>query len=299
MKLKHVFAILLLTVTAVALNAQIRYGFKTGLNFAHFNSPSETNDAGADLETWKNVTGFHIGATFSYHFTDNYSMRAELLYSKKGAKYTFDGQSYRVFRNGTSSVVSTGNSRYLININNSYLDFPLMGVARFGDFELSAGAYVSFLVGSIGDGSLRYSGKTIPKQNDIINKSDNDSKELVFNINHNYRKDDPGKGDNAQEVIALVDGVSLELPKTLGAYYDYPEDKGTLYKGLDYGLTGGVSYYLSSSLYAGFRIQYGMADITNDAADLSKARINEDGTLIYRNDKDKNFAIQASVGFSF
>ncbi len=298
MKPNYVFAILLL-VSSCSLNAQIRYGFKTGLSFAHFNGPSETNDAGASLETWKNVTGFHIGATFSYHFTDNYSVRAELLYSKKGAKYTFDGQSYRVFRYETGSTLSSGTSRYLININNSYIDIPLLGVARWGDFELSAGGYVSFLVGSIGDGSLRYSGKTAPPQEFQIKDKNTGKDQLVFNLNYNYRKDKPGEGDNAGKVIAELGTRDVELPNTLGAYFDYTEDKGNLFNGLDYGLTGGVAYYLSRSLYAGVRIQYGMADITRNAADLSKVSVNADGSGIYRNDKDKNFAVQVTVGFGF
>ena len=298
MKSKYVFALFLLAA-AFSLQAQIRYGFKTGLNFAHFNGPSETNDAGADLETWKNVTGFHIGATFSYHFTDNYSLRAEALFSKKGAKYTFDGQSYRVFRYETGSTLSYGNSRYLININNSYIDIPLMGVARWGDFELSAGGYVSFLIGSVGDGSLRYSGKTAPPQQFQIKDKNTGKDELVFNLNYNYRKDDPGEGEFTTKVIAELGTRDVELPGYLGAYFDYPEDKGRLFNTLDYGLTGGIAYYLSRSLYFGLRLQYGMADITNDKADLSKARINDDGTLIYRNDKDKNFAVQATVGFGF
>lgn len=298
MKSKYVFLFLLLA-SSFALNAQIRYGFKTGLSFAHFTGPSETNDAGANLETWKNVTGFHIGATFSYHFTDNYGLRMELMYSKKGAKYTYDGQSYRIFRYANGSTLSTGSSRYLINVNNSYIDIPLVGVARWGDFELSAGGYVSFLVGSVGDGSLRYSGKTAPPQEYQVKDKNTKKDELVFNLNYNYRKDDPGEGDNAQVVIAELGTRDVEMPKTLGAYFDYPEDKGNLFNGIDYGLTGGVSYYLSRTLYAGLRIQYGLADITNNNADLSKARVNSDGSLIYRADNDKNFAIQATIGFGF
>ena len=301
MKLKYALAFLFLAFVC-SLNAQIRYGFKTGLNFAHFNGPSEMDDAGKDLESWSNITGFHIGATFAYQFTDNYSLRAELLYSKRGAKYTFDGQSYRTFRYDNSSTMSFGNSRYLVNINNSYIDIPVTAVARWGDFEISGGAYVGFLISSVGDGSLRYSGKTAPPQNYTIKDVNTGKDELVFNLNYNYRKDNPGEGgDDVGAVIAELSSapLRLEMPGTLGAYYDYTEDRGSLFNSLDYGLIGGVSYYLSSSLYAGVRLQYGMADVTNSDADVSKARLNEDGTFIYRDDKDKNFSIQVSVGFSF
>lgn len=298
MKLRYVLAMVLVTFV-FSLDAQIRYGFKTGLNFASIKGPSDVDADGRELESWGNVTGFHIGATFAYAFTDNYRLQTELLYSKRGAKYTFDGDSYRVFRYTNGQTLSTGNSRYLINVNNSYLDIPLVFVARWGDFELSGGAYAGLLLSSVGDGSLRFSGKTVPLGNTVTNNETGVS-ELVFNISHNYRKDDPGAGEGDEKVIAKVDARNIEMPKTLGAYFDYTEDKGSLYSSLDYGLVGGLAYYLSSSLYLGARLQYGLADVTNNKADLSKTEINiTDGTMIYRDDKDKNFVIQVSVGFSF
>lgn len=298
MKLRYALAFLL-AFFVFSLNAQIRYGFKTGLNFAKFNSPSETDNAGNSLENWDNVTGFHVGATFGYNFTDNYSVRAEFLFSKRGAKYTFDGESYRVFRFPNGQTLTTGNSRYLINVNNSYIDIPVVFVARWGSFELSGGGYAGFLVGSTGDGSLRYSGKTVPLGNTVVN-AETGVTELVWNLSHNYRKDKAGAGEGPDVVIARVDARNIETPATLGAYYDFPDTRKVLYNTLDYGLVGGLSYYLSNSLYIGARIQYGLADITNNAADLSKTQINvSDGTLIFRDDKDKNFMIQASVGFSF
>jgi hypothetical protein len=287
------FCTALLAVAALTLNAQVRYGFKTGLNFARLDGPSELNDAGAELETWKNTTGFHIGMTFSYHFTDNVGLRGEFLYSKRGAKYTYDGQSYRVFRYDGGSTLAAGNSKYLLNLNNSYLDLPVMAFARLGDFEISGGGYVGFLVQSASDGSLTFSdGRTVPLGNEI--------EKIQFNLQHNYRKDKPGEGvKNSATFVARVDARNIELPKTVGAYFDHPEDRGSLYNTIDYGLTGGVTYYFSRALYINARLQYGLADVTNNDADLSKARTDENGGLLFRDDKDRNFVIQTSVGFSF
>jgi len=284
-------------------SAQIKYGFKTGLNFASMRGPSEMNNAGEDLETWKNTTGFHIGMTFGYKFTDNFGARAEFLFSKRGAKYAFEGESYRVFRHTTGEVLSLGNSRYLINVNNSYLDLPVLLYARAGAFEFSGGAYVGVLVASTGEGSLRYSGKTAGLGNDVFDLATN-NKELVFNLNHNYRRDKPGTGSSSSgddKVINVkADAFVSETPRTMGAYYDLPENRGRLYNSLDYGLIGGVTYYLSRALYFGARVQYGLADITNNNADLTKARLESpSGALVYRADEDRNFVIQASVGFSF
>ena len=292
MKLKLTFTAFFALTFAFSLSAQLRYGFKTGLNFARIDGPSETSTAGENLETWKNVTGFHIGMSLGYNFTDNYGVRGEFLYSKKGAKYEFKGPSYRIFRYDGGSTYTTGTSNYLININNSYLDLPVMGYARWGDFELSAGVYASLLIGSYGTGSLTYdNGKTDPLGNSVDR--------VQFNLDYNYRKDKPGEGDNTQNVLVKVDSRTLELPKQLGAYYDYPEDKGNLFNAADYGLIGGVSYYFSHALYFGARLQYGLADLTNNDADLAKGSTNADKSLIYRADKDKNVNIQVSVGFSF
>ncbi len=295
--------LLLLILSSFSVKAQIKYGFKTGLNFAHIIGTSETNDAGTDLETWKNTTGFHIGMTFAYKFTDHFGLRGEFLYSKRGAKYTFDGQSYRIFKHTTGSVLTYGTSRYLIELNNSYLDLPIMAYGRLGDFELYAGGYVGILIQSAGEGSLRYSGKTALLGNDVYVNPNKSDIVLNFNLNHNYRRDDPGAGsaesDNEAPVSVKVDGFISETPKTLGAYYDYPEGAGRLYNSLDFGLVGGVSFYISNALYLTGRVQYGLSDISNNDADLSKAHIGTNGELIYRDDKHQNFMIQASVGFSF
>ena len=280
-----------LILFAFATQAQLRYGFKTGLNFARMDGPSEVNAAGEDLENWKSITGFHIGLSLGYKVNDYFGLRGELLYSKKGSKYTFEGDSYRIFRYEGGSIQATGRSRYLINVTNAYLDVPIVAYGRWKDLEISAGGYVGLLIQSTGDGSLSFTGgRTVPLQNSVS--------DLEFNLNHNYRKDDPLGGETDQTVVVKVDAKTLELPKTLGAYYDYPEDKGRLYNALDYGLVAGLTYYLSRSLYAGVRLQYGLSDITRSEADLSKGRT-DNGTLLFRNDKDRNVVIQGSVGFSF
>ena len=283
MRMKYTFA-LLLGFLACQLHAQLHYGFKTGLNFARFDGPSETDNTGKSLETWKNVTGFHIGASFSHPFTDNFGLRGELLYSKRGAKYTYDGQSNTLFNLPNGNTL-TGASRYLLSINNSYLDLPVLAYGRLGDFEFSGGGYVGLLIQSVADGSLTY--------------QDASNNNLQFNLRYNYRKDDPGGSDaSTEKVAATLDGRLVELPKTIGAYYEYPEDRGHLYRSVDYGLMGGVAYYFSHSLYAGVRLQYGLADITNDRADLQRAST-DNTNLVYRADKDRNLVWQVSVGFGF
>ncbi len=292
MKLKCVFTLLLIIVS-LSMNAQLRYGFKTGLNFATIKGDSELGSDGASLENWENVTGFQIGITLGVPITDNFGVRGEVLYSKKGARYTFDGPSYKFFRNNSTVKFTTGNAKYLINVNNSYIDIPVMAYARWKDFEISGGAYAALLVQSVGEGALTYSNaiSVVPPNNPVA--------EVKVNLSHNYRKDDPGEGTAGETVNVQVDAAKFDILKTQGAYYDYTEDRGNLYNTLDYGLVGGISYYLGRALYANVRVQYGLSDLTRNEADLAKGSVGDNLSLKYRDDKDRNFVVQASVGFSF
>lgn len=286
-------AVLLFCLCAFVAQGQVRYGFKTGLNFSHIDGPSEQDANGKGLETNTNITGFHIGMTFGYKFTDHFGVRGELLYTKKGTVYHYEGPSYRIFRYTGGSTISTGTSVYELKINNAYFDLPVLAYARVGDFEFSGGVYGSVLIQSTGEGSLNYTdAKTAPPLNNKIANTE-------FNLSYNYRRDDPGEGIGTDKVLVKVDARNIEMPKTLGAYYDSPDSKEKYFNNFDYGLIGGVSYFLSSSLFVGVRIQYGLADLSNNRADVAKVKLSDTNGFIYRNDKDRNVSIQASVGFSF
>ena len=275
------------------LSAQLRYGFKTGLNFASMRGPSEVDGSGANLEDRNNLTGFHIGVATYFDITDNFSVRGELLYSKKGTKYVYEGPSFYTFRYTGGSTYSTGKAKYAINVSNSYLELPIIASGRWKDFEVSAGIYGALLIGSTAEGAFLYTGaRTAPPLNSAID-------DLSFNLLYNYRKDAPGEYDGELTKRVRLDNANVDLPATLGAYYDQTEDNGPLYNSIDYGLVGGLSYYISRSLYIGGRFQYGLADLTNNDADVSRFAPNTDRTFLFRNDKDKNWTIQASVGFRF
>lgn len=145
--------------------AQLRYGIRAGLNFATLRGPYEQNSAGEDLERFENVTGFHIGIGFAYPFTDEFGLRTEFMYSKKGLRYTYEGETYRNFNYPGGSTLTLGEGRRLININHSYIDIPITAYYRLKDFELSAGVYAALQVQAVGEGSAAYSGKTQPLQN--------------------------------------------------------------------------------------------------------------------------------------
>jgi hypothetical protein len=298
MNSRFLLSILTVLVFSQISFAQLKTGFKTGLNFATIKGPSETDAAGNNLETWKNTTGFHIGMSIAKPFTDAFGVKAEVLYSKKGGLYTFDaptaGSSYRYFKTSTDNVFTTSEKhKVLISTNNSYIDIPMMVYGRYKKFEIQAGGSVGFLVSSFGEGSMSYTGKTNPPQN--VSTGD-----LNYNLNYNYRKDKPGEFDEKSEKISVkINAQNQDFPQTLGAYYEQDADNGNLYNTVDVAGIFGISYFMSRSLYANVRLQYGFSDITNNKADLSRTKLGENKAPVFNTDKDQNFVISASVGFSF
>jgi hypothetical protein len=285
---------------SISADAQLRYGFKTGLNFARFDAESEIDASGKNLETWKNLTGFHIGATFHYMFTNYLGARAEVLYSKKGSKYTFDSDlkdaSFKYFRTNSGAYLLTKSDkyRYLVNISNSYIDIPLTVFFRWKDFEIGGGASLGILIASNGQGSMTYSGRTADLNNKITPEV------LEINLQQNYLRDKPGEADeNAETVAVRLNAVNLNVPKTQGAYFDAPEGTPKLFNRLDFAVIGDLKYYLNRSLFFGVRVQKGLSDLTNDEADFSKTQLPDTGLYLNRKDMDTNFIISASVGFSF
>lgn len=290
MQKKAFFLFVISVLWSSSVFAQLRGGVKIGLNAANMSAPSELNTDGANIETYNTLLGFHIGPVFTYKITDYFGLRGELIYSRRGTKYAYDGPGFRNFAWSSGQGVSetTGNARYQLLVNNSYIDLPLTAYARLGNFEVHGGGYASALLQSVADGSLVYSSTQL-------------NKDAEFTLRYNYLRDEPGAGvEGATAIEGLSAGArQLNVPNALGAYYDLPADRqDNLYKGLDYGLTGGISYYFNSALYLSGRIQYGLADITRTEADFSKVK-KDNGALIYLDDNDRNFTWQVSIGFGF
>jgi Outer membrane protein beta-barrel domain len=274
------------------LTAQINGGVRIGLNLSNMSGPLEADAAGVSLESRDQYIGFHIGPSFSYAFTDNFGLRADLMYSRRGYKYRFTGPEQRSYSYNNSTTIRTANgtAQYALTVNNTYFDLPLVAYGRLGRFELSGGFYASLLFQSVGEGGLNF------RWGDNYSPNSTD-----FNLNYNFRRDDPGESpDPATTTAVRINGEDFSVPTTLGAYYNQPDAQGNLFKGVDYGVVAGAAFYLRSSLYVGARLQYGLADITRTSADFSvSSRDASTGKLQTRDDNDRTFNIQVSVGFAF
>ncbi len=115
----------------------------------------------------------------------------------------------------------------------------------------------------------------------------------------NYFSDNP-RGytvGNPPQTISFK-GQNVPVPQTAGAYFEFTEDRGNLYNIIDAGLVGGLSVFFNKGLYVTGRVNYGLTDVTKSKADVSLRQL-DNGEFITRDDDDRNFTIQASIGFSF
>ncbi len=288
------FLFLLFTSVSIAATAQdYAYGFKAGLNFNRIRGDAETDDAGNEIESFSGNSGFHVGATFSWKATELMGVRGEFLFSQKGGRRKFEGQSYYIFDAGDDKrIFATGTRDMSLNITQSYIDIPVMGYFKpVSWLEIYAGGNVGFLVASSAFGDLKFSG--VAQNGAVVS-------EIRHELDFSYHGDDPGEAEFAEPPASLTIGTEqVILPQKGGAYFEFSEDRGTLYKVIDAGVLGGISAFLSSSLYVSFRANIGLTDVTKSKADVSLAKLDENNQFISRNDKDTNYSLQASVGFSF
>ena len=278
--------LLVLCFSSSITHAQLRGGFKTGLNFSTFKGPLLTIDGAT--ETFESSTGFHVGPIIQWPISESFGLKAEVLYNQFGAKYHFDGTGFNIYRaeDGTK-ILATGQKKVDLRLLNTYLDIPLLAYVRVGSFQLDGGFRLGFLVSSTADGKLTFSGKT------ELGTPIAEHKQTLF---YNYKKDEAGEANYDEFTEISLDGKNTQLPSKLGAYF-FEDEKEKLFNTVDLGLSIGASYFIGRSLYVGARANFGLSDVTNNKADFDQIKT-EGLNLIRQADKDKNFQIQLSVGFS-
>jgi len=296
--MKGLFTLLfILTLSLNALAQDWSYGIKAGLNFSTFAGDPEKDDAGATVEEFQRITSFHIGFGFSYAITDHIGARAELMYSQKGVGYRYEGTSYEFLTSRTNmEIISSGSRKTTNNILTSYIDLPVLFYVRPADWlEISLGPSIGVLVGATGAGSTAFSGQTRLIGGTPIEKT---VPEHSLTLEYNYFGDETGEADISSTMELPVSNQIVDLPAAIGAYYDIPRGDGNFFNILDLGLNAGLSFYLSRTLFVGGRVNYGLSDVTNNDYDFSLVKLDAANARIPRSDTDRNFSIQASVGFN-
>lgn len=308
--MKRFFLLIAVLVASVHVQAQdagdFSVGIKAGLNFATFGSPSERSSTDTKLESNSVITRFLIAPTFRYAISDKTGLLLEIQYSQKGGNYAYTGESYWIVEGVTTDpLYFSGNRSVSLNVNNGYLDIPLMFYGKVNNnVSFSGGPYIGFLLNSTGAGQLSFDAAT----RDFGSNIEVDLQPINIELTHDYRKDPQDDFVQTYQPIFNENSVGAierfgdaQAPFVMDAYSDFPEKDGNFYNSLDYGLIGGVEYRFDTGLGIGLRASYGLADITNNFYDYSKVSTldpdNNDLTRILREDKDRNLLLQLYVGF--
>lgn len=265
-------------------------GFKAGLNFSRIDGPFELDTNGSELESVDFLTGFHVGATFNLKLNDYFGFRGEFLYSQKGTDYQYSGPSYWVFFDDREGRVfdRNGSRTTSLKISTTYLEIPLSAYVRVGRVEVSGGVYAAFLVSASADGSTTYTSFGL-----------GNNEQFTANLDYNYFSDDPVTEIDLESAIRRsIAGRNVFVPETLSTYYESTDSDEKYFRRFDFGLNGQVAFFLNRGLFLGFRMNYGLTDLTKEAQDLSKTQLSGDN-FVTRDDNDTNFSLQASIGFSF
>lgn len=278
-------------LTAASAQSVFSSGFRAGLTFSTIQGPSEMDDDGTNLEKFSFSSGFHVGATFNVRLTDIFGLRAELLYSQMGTNYDYEGPSYWILEPLVGPTIYTAGTRQMsLDVTNSYLNVPVMAFARFGSIEVSGGINTALLVGSRGFGELTYSGRT---------NLGTTIAPFTINLEHRYFSDTFREKIAEEFESRVIEGRPVEIPLTIGAYYEALDNGEKTYKSIDVGVIGGLSFYLNKSLFLGGRIHYGLLDVTNNNQNIAKKNLDANRNYILRNDEDRNVSLLFSLGFSF
>jgi len=271
---------------ALSINAQgLTFGLRAGLNYSKFQGPQMAE------ESYSLNNGFHFGINVGYKVNDLFFVRTEILYNQMGSNYDYSGDGYYIFNLfNNNRFVLQDSSNINLDISNAYVSFPITAhISLLEKWEIHGGAYINFLISPVGAGKWRFGSR------DAINH------QFEQGLNFDYDSDRPGQAGSifTDQILLIVDDQDASVPSLAGAYYLFREDRGDLYRRMDYGFTGGISYFLNRGLYLGIKAWYGLRDITNNNVDYSFKSLNTDGSFKFSDDFDRNFSIDISLGFKF
>lgn len=279
--------IAIIALSCINFGTAQSFGIRAGLNYTKFSGPIE---AGVN-EKFSLTNGFHFGANYAYKFTSKTALKAEFLYTQIGTKYNYDDIAYYKFPINNAFVFKKGDTKINMEVSNAYISIPITFQWQASKkIELFGGGYISFLVGPRGNGTLDFF-------------KDPDSLYFRQSLIHNYYKDEAG--GIATSIVGSsfwVDGIDVTLARDAGAYYNYKESEktGDLYNVFDFGITGGINYYVNKGFYIGARYIFGLRDVTNDNMDFLRYNYDEENNLDIRaNHFDRNVGFEFSFGFRF
>jgi hypothetical protein len=288
--------VVLIMFTNFSIQAQ-KFGLRAGLNYTKFKGPLEAE------EKYSTTSGWHFGVNYAYSLSDVLALNGELLYTQTGTSYSYLGDSfYKIPLSSSNSLIPNaylyekGKTDLTMKISNAYITIPLTVQWDVSNkIELSAGVYGSVLIGPKGNGTIKFNSYRDDTRNP-------DSLFFQHSLIYNYNTDKAGQSTGQVGPWVFVNKDKTPIAKGAGAYYNYlsTELEGKLYKPYDYGLTGGISYFVNKGLFLGLRYDFGLVDITNNEVDVSRKTYDETNNRFkFSKDFDRNVGFQVSFGFRF
>jgi hypothetical protein len=121
----------LILFSHAVLAQETHFGVKAGINFSTITSDEPDYNV-------KMRVGFHLGGGVNLGITDNFSVNVDLLYTRKGAK-----QSYE-YTQVNNSVTITGTSESKVTL--SYIELPVLARYKLeSGLYFNGGLYFAFL----------------------------------------------------------------------------------------------------------------------------------------------------------
>lgn len=301
---KHFFiSILILATTTAAFAQKPRFGIKTGLNVTTFIGGAEMNTDGKALDKNEVKTGFQVGMTAALPLSDVFGVQAELLYTQRGSKYTYEDKGFYALTDKFGQTIETkGDLRVLLLNSNSYLELPLLAYIKpLKPLKIELGVSPMILLSSVGAGEFLLKNRSYtPSGSSTARPIDG---EMVQVLTYDYIKDGVAQPALVRQDSVNVSGTDYRFPSAINGYY-YNNEKPigeNVFNFFDISANLGAAYTFSSGLSFNLRGSYGLLDATNNRYDRKWAA--STGAPNYKavqlNRDLRNFNVALTIGFSF
>lgn len=265
--MKNLNIFLLLACMLMFSQAYGQFGVKLGANMSAAGSYGNSEEG----EVANLKTGYQAGVFYQLAITDGFALMAEVNYEARG---TVSKKDYTIglpiVDPGSGTVLGMG--EYVvsqeINSRQNYLNIPILAVLGEGNFKY----YIGPNIGLFLNGTAEFE-RTID----------------VFL-----------EGNQVNKIESSIDDVDWKDYESFkGIFTDpIPEEDGDFINSLEIGVNIGAMYYLTDNLFVDLRVNQGLMDVTNNSYDKSIYPA-ADFTFPSREDTDRNFSVQLSVGFGF
>lgn len=288
MYFRLIFLFLLLVNSATA-QIQPKFGLRAGVNISGMAAQSEIGDSSQRLEKFKVSPKIAVAVSMHLPFSKRFGLGIEAAFTQRGATYEYESPT-SYLKVPSSGMLFEGHRRRVgMNVINGYVEVPVLFLAEPIEDRLmfEFGPSIGFLVSSRALGALKYTDPDHPTQ--IVE----------YDIDYRFLKDTVGGVIGSGTRTGKVDGTTITVPSSIGAYYFAPEKKGTFYNIVDFGLNMGVSLYFTKGLRIGARGYVGLLDITNNKMDFDQRTLDTNKNFILRSDRDTNWGLQFFIGLQF